>query len=320
MPRARPSRFTSRPESSENGLVLSALLVLALTRAEIVERFKAPVITQADGLVQVHADCPEDMRKEFQKPVARFAADTVQTLYQGLAKKPLRFSRAEIVIHIGDVRTNLTEVTTQVSTNEGSVVSRIILRAPGSADLDRFRLELIKAFYRSVEKREISEAEAVAAYRHAIPDLRIFDERLKLEDWLAGRGTRDDEEGLRLMRKIFKPGESSPRDVLTFASRLYLYPPQYDLRFLGKFDRLSFSEAARFGRIDPIVRLVAYYRALDLPVMGGGRSPELTAAANAYQVFLFELAKGEMGEKGLRALLDEADEKLNVAFEKAVRQ
>ena len=298
-------------------MVLSAVLLLALTRAEIIERFKAPVITQADGLVQVYADCPEDMRKEFQGPIARFAADTVGTLYRGLGRKSVRFPRAEILVHIGDVRTNLTEVTAQVSTNGSRVVSRIRLAAPGFADLYRFRLEVVKAFYRSVEKREISESDAVAAFCRAVPELRIHDERMRLEDWLAGRGTKDDEEGLRLMRKVFEPGKSSSRDVLTFASRLYLYPPQYDLRFLGKYDRLSFSEAVRFGRKDLLVRLVAYRRALDLPVMGGGRSPELTAAANAYQAFLLEFASGRADEKGLKALLDEADERLNVAFERA---
>ena len=300
--------------------VLTTVLLLALTRAEIIERFKAPVVTQADGLVQVYADCPEDMRKEFQGPVARFAADTVQMLYGGLARKPERFQGAGIVIHIGDVRTNLTEVTAQVVTNGNRVISRIRVKSPGYADLYRLRMEVVKAFYRSVEKRELSDEEAVAAYRHAIPELRVFDERMKLEDWLAGRGTKDDEEGLRLMRKVFRPGESSPRDVLIFASRLYLYPPQHDLRFLGKFDRLSFPEAVKFGKIDPIVRLVAYSRAFELPVLGGGRSPELTAAANAYQVFLLEFARGEKDEKGLKALLDDADEKLNMAFEKAERQ
>ena len=154
----------------------------------------------------------------------------------------------------------------------------------------------------------------------AVPDLRIFDERKKLEDWIAGRGTKDDEEGLRMMRKVFEPGKSSPRDVLIFASRLYLYPPQYDLKFLGKYDRLSFSEAVRFGRIDPIVRLVAYRKALELPVLGGGKSPELAAAADAYQAFLLAFAKGETDEKGLKTLLDAADERLNVALEKAERQ
>ena len=298
-------------------MLLSALLLLALTRAEIIERFRAPVITQADGLVQVYANCPEDMRKEFQGPVARFAADTVQTLYRGLAKKPERFSRAGIVIHVGDVRTNLTEVTAQVETNGSRVVSRIRVKAPGYADLYRLRMEVIKAFYRSVEKREISERDAVAAYRHAVPELRVFDDRMKLEDWLAGRGTQDDEEGLRLMRKVFEPGKSSPRDILIFASRLYLYPPQYDLRFLGKYDRLSFSEAVRLGRTDPIVRLVAYQKSFDLPVLGGGRGEELAAAAMAYRQFLIDFAAGQKSEAELLNMLDDADTKLNVAMEKA---
>ena len=301
-------------------LILTTALVLALSRAEIIERFKAPVITQADGLVQVYADCPEDMRREYQQPIASFAAETVKTLYRGLARKPVRFAGPEILIHIGDVRTNLTEVTSRVSTNGTRVVSRIYVKAPGTADLYRLRLEIIQAFFRSVEKREISEEDAVATYRRANPVLRIFDERMKLEDWLAGRGTLDDEAGLGLMHRIFEPGRSSPRDVIIFASRLYLYPPQMDLQFLGKFDRLSFSEALRFGRIDSLVRLMAYRKALELPVLGGGKSPELKSAADSYQAFLLAFAKGEASEKELKALLDAADEQLNLAFEKAGRQ
>lgn len=301
-------------------VLFSTVLVLALTRAEMIERFRAPIVTQADGLVQVYADCPEDMRKEYQTPIARFAAETVKTVYRGLAKKSERFDKPRILIHIGDVRTNVTDVAVQVSTNEDRVVSRIRVKAPGYADLYRLRLEVIRAFFRGVERREVTEQEAVAAYRKGDPALRVIDERMKLEEWLAGRGTKNDEEGLRMMRRVFEPGKSSPRDILIFASRLYLYPPQHDIRFLGRFDRLSFREAVRFGRIDPIVRLVACRKALELPVLGGGRSPELAAAANAYQTFLFEFAKGEKDEKGLKALLDDADEKLNVAFERAERQ
>ena len=298
-------------------VLVATVLMMALTRAEILERFRAPVVTQADGLVQVYADCPEDMRREYQGPIAGFAAETVRTLYQGLAKRPVRFDKPGILIHVGDVRTNLAAVTSAVVTNDDRVVSRIRVKAPGYADLYRLRLEVVRAFFRSVEKREVTEQEAVAAYRRGNPELRVFDDRMKLEDWLAGRGTKDDEEGLKLMRRVFEPGKSSPRDVLIFASRLYLYPPQHDIRFLGRFDRLSFREALRFGRMDPIARLVAYEKAKEIPVLGGGRSPELAAAADAYQAFLLEFARGETDEKGLKALLDDADEKLNVAFEKA---
>jgi len=297
---------------------LLAWIALALTRAELIARFKAPVVTQADGLVQVYADCPEDMRREYQMPIASFAAETVKTLYRGSGRKPVRFSRAGIMIHVGDTRTNLTEVTTRVVTNDTRVITRIYVESPGFADLGQLRMAVVKGFFRSVENREVSDREAVTCYRRADPTLRIADERQRLEAWLVGCGDiRDDEEGLKLMRKILEPGKASRRDVLTFASRLYLYPPAYDLRFMGRFDCLSFREALEFSRTDPLIRLVAVFKARELPVMGGGRGDEMTAAAMAYQEFLFELGKLEKSDEELRALLDEADEKLNVAFEKA---
>ena len=87
-----------------------------------------------------------------------------------------------------------------------------------------------------------------------------------------------------------------------------------DMAFMRKENSLS-----KKG-ISIVESIVSMTKALELPVLGGGRSPELTAAANAYQVFLLTFAKGETDEKGLKKLLDEADERLNVAFEKAERQ
>jgi len=299
-------------------MVVAALLVLALTRAEILERFRAPVVTQADGLVQVYANCPEDMRREYQMPIASFAAETVKTLYQGTGRKPERFEKPGIVIHIGDVRTNLTEVVTKVMTNGTRVVTRIFVKSPGFADLMHLRLSIVKGYFRSVEGRELTDGVAIEAYRRANPTLRVADERRRLEDWLVGRGDiRDDEEGLRLMRKIIEPGKSSRRDVLTFASRLYLYPPAYDLRFLGRFDCLSFREALKFAKIDPAIRVLALLKSRELPLFGGGRGDELAVAAEGYRVFLVELVKQEKDEAELEDLLDAADEKLNIAFEKA---
>ena len=299
-------------------LALATIGLMALTRAEIIERFKSPVITQADGFVQVFANCPEDMRREYQLPIARFAADTVRMLYGGLKMRPIRYRKPGLVIHVGDVRTNRTDVIARVSTNDQRVVSRLYVPSPGFADLDRLRTEVIRAFYRSVERVELSDAEAVAAYRRADPALRVADGRRRLELWLNGEGDlKDDEEGLRLMRKVFEPGRASRRDVLIFASRLYLYPPWFDVLFAGRFHSLSFREALRFAATDPYVRLAAAAKANDLPVLGGGRSEELTAAALAYREFLLELGRGEKSDAELKALLDEADEKLNMAFEKA---
>ena len=295
-----------------------AIVLLALTRAEIVERMKAPVVTQAEGLVQVYAGCPEDMRREYQLPIASFAAETVKALYRGLAKRPIKFRKPGIVIHVGDVRTNLTDVVARVATNGTRVVSRIFVKSPGYADIDRLRIEVIKGFYRSVESVELSDADAVLAYRKSDPSFRIMSERQRLEDWLAGRlGELDDEEGLKLMRKIIEPGKASRRDVLIFASRLFLYPPTYDLTFVGRFKCLSFREALKWQETDPCIRIMATLKAKDMPVFGGGRGDALTTAAYAYENFLLELGKGEKDVDELRALLDDADTKLNVAFESA---
>ena len=298
--------------------VLATVALLALKRAEIIERFKAPVITQAEGLVQVFANCPEDMRREFQMPIARFAAETALPLYAGVRKRPMRFRKPGIVIHVGDVRTNVAEVVTRVSTNDDRIVTRLYVPSPGGADLDRLRTEIVKAFYRNVERVEIGDAEAVRAYRNVHPELRVADERRQLELWLAGRGEiKDDEEGLRLMRKVISPGHASRRDVLIFASRLYLYPPWHDMRFADRYDCLSFREAVNCAKIDPFVRVVAAVKSKDLPVFGGGRGDDLAAAALAYREFLLAFARGETEEPELLKMLDDADVKLNVAFEKA---
>ena len=304
-------------------VLLASILVLALTRAEIIERMKAPVITQCDGLVQVFADCPEDMRREYQMPIASFAAETVKTLAGGEGVKPKRCDHAGIMIHVGDVRTNLTTVTARVSTNGARTVSRIYLASPGYADLYRFRLEVIKAFSRSVRGEELDDEGAVALYRKADPRLRIADERDRMDLWFAGklpsRTPEEDEENLKRMRKVIEPGVASRADVRLFASRLFLYPAVLEAPFCGRFDCLSFREAVRYAKADPRIRLVAYAKSGQLVAFGGGRGETLAHASRLYFAFLVELAKGEKSESELLDLLDAADVKLNVALEEAKR-
>ena len=297
-------------------MLLLSIALLALTRAEIIERMRAPVVTQADGMVQVFADCPEDMRREYQSPVARFAAETVRTLRTGLSIRAVRRRSPGIVIHIGDVRTNVSEVVATAVTNETRVFTRIKVRSPAHADLQRFRLEVVKAFFRCERAQELSDEEARRVYRSADPVLRIEDERLALEDWFC-RGKGSDEEGFRLMRKILRPGFASRRDVLLFASRLFLYPPHYDIRFADGSDVVSFRDAVALSRRDPLVRVVAAVRANSLPVFGGGRGKSLADAAEGYRVFLLELAKGKMTDEQLLDILDEADILLNIAYERS---
>lgn len=290
---------------------IASILLFALTRAEIIERMRAPVVTQADGLVQVFASCPEDMRREYQMPIASFASDTVGNLYRSLSMRPKRFSRAPIVIHVGSVRTNLPEVVSSVSDGR----TRIYVKAPGYADIGRLRTEIVKAFFRAVKGEEVDDAAAVRAFRRAFPELRIADERAGLERWIRGEGG-DDEHNLRLMRKILKPGEATRRDVLVFASRLFLYPPTFDRKFCGCHDSLSFKDAAALCREDPAIRIAARRKADEVVVFGGGRGEAMSAAAAAYREFLLALVRAEEAEK-LEELLDAADVRLNVAFEDA---
>lgn len=302
-------------------LFLAAFSLFALTRAEIVARMKAPVITQADGLIKVFADCPEDMRREYQMPIASFAADTVKMLYAGSRRNPLRFKRPSIIIHVGDVRTNLTTVVANVETNDDRrILTRIYLKAPGFADLGRFRLEVVKGFVRAVDSKDISDSEAIVLYRAADPVLRLADKREGLERWLKRGEGADYDEGLKLMRNVMEPGRASERDVLIFASRLFFYPPQYDLKFQGKYDKLSFREALAVRVREPGVRLLAAKKLGEMPIFGGGRGESMTQAYLAYMKFLRELAEDKVETVELEKSLDEADEKLRLALEESRRK
>jgi len=296
--------------------------MLALTRAEIVQRMRTPVVTQADGLVRVFANCPEDMCREYQSPVARCAADTVSLLYRGLKMKPIRFESPQIIVHLGDVRTNVTSVVARVTTNDNEIVTRIYLKSPGGANLEQFKTEIVRAFYRSVRKIELSEDAARQAMNEADPDYHVAIRRAKIEAWLAGdrsaRGAVDDEswdeEHLTLMRKVLKVGVSSPRDVQTFASRLYFYPPLFSEPFEGGRTVLSFSEAIDLVGRDERLRDLAQRKAVEIAAFGGGRSEELGVASAAYVVFLTELSKEEPDIENLKTILLNADKWLTMAW------
>ena len=306
-------------------MLLCLIAMLALTRAEIVQRMRAPVITQADGLVRVFADCPEDMRREFQGPVASFAADTVALLYRGEKMKAVRFESPRVIVHLGDVRTNIADVVARVTTNGSEVTTRIYMKSPGGADPERFRTEVTRAFYRTVCGRELSEAAAVEALHRADPAYRFAENRAKLEAWLAGdrsrQGLTDDEtwddEHLTLLRKVIEIGVASRRDVRTFASRLFIFPPYFSEPFAGGRHSVSFREAIGLAEGDVRIRFLALRKAMEIAVFGSGRSEELGLATEAYVEFLKELGKGEKDAKELEDLLTNADKRLELAWERA---
>ena len=162
-------------------MILALLALFALTRAEIVQRMRAPVITRADGLVKVFASCDEDIRRDFQGPIAAQAGETVQMLYRGLGEKPRRFEAPRIILRLGNERTNTTELVTWVETNETRVITRIHVKSPAYADLERLRVEVTRGFFRSVKQKEVSPEKARAALRAADPTCQVADRRAKLE-------------------------------------------------------------------------------------------------------------------------------------------
>ena len=130
--------------------LVASILMLALTRAEIIERFKNPPVTRADGLVQVFADCPSDMRREYQGPVSSFVAEVCTTLSTALKERPGHFTQPAIIVYVGDIRTNNSQVVSREQVRpDGSVCTRIRLLAPGFTDTDQLRRETVKAFYRA---------------------------------------------------------------------------------------------------------------------------------------------------------------------------
>ena len=207
---------------------MASILVLALTRAELLDRLKAPPVTQLDGLVQVYGDCPADMRREYQLPIASYVSDICRRLYAADNMRPQKFTDPGIVVRIGDVRTNIAEVVSRPAKRaDGRKFTRIFVPSPGGADLKSLRREVVRAFCRATEGVDLDDAGVDRRLRHADPVARMEDVQAEVAAWRE-RGEyaadRTDEDYLKLMRGVHLPGVATEADVLTFASRLYLYP------------------------------------------------------------------------------------------------
>lgn len=300
-------------------MLLASILLIALTRAEIIERMKAPPIIKTEGLVEVVADCPPDMRREFQLPIATFASDVCNQLYGGIGVRRERFKEPGIVVYVGESRTNVAAVVSRRKVrDDGTRFTRIFIPAPAFADLSRFRIELAKAFFLAVKGEEIGDREAEEALVTSTPGYKVNERYERIERWMRGEKVEGgDEELLRLQRSVLSPGVARVSDVLRFASRLWLYPDTYGIPFRGGRHSCSFRDAIALSREDITVRMSALDKSSTVVIFGGGRGPALAEAADAYSLFLRELAVGKSTDDRLRGLLDAADVKLNVAMEEA---
>jgi len=301
-------------------IAAAILLAAALTRSELIERMRAAPLTRVDGLVQVIADCPADMRREFQVPVAGFVSGVCNSLYAGTPRVPRRrFQEPGIVVYIGEERTNRTDVVVRThKRQDGSRFTRMYIPAPGYADMRTLRRETAKAFFLAVQGEEIDDDAAERAIRDADPELKKAYRLEQLRRWQNGEPAEGtDEDFIKLSRVILTPGVAEPEDVMRFAGRLMLYPATYAHPFCGKFTSCTFAEAIDRAKEDPCLRFAAYAKAPEVALFGGGRSEELGAAANAYVLFLRDLAAYTKSKEELKDMLDAADEKLNIALEEA---
>jgi len=298
---------------------LAAIALFALTRAEIIDRFRAAPVTQLDGLVQVYGDCPADMRRDYQLPVASFASDVCRKLYAAERKKPAKFREAGIVVRIGDVRTNVADVVVRPATRDGGAkFTRIYLPSPSGADIGKFRREVVRAFYRAVDGVDLDDAGVTRKLREADPVTRVEDIQSEVAAWRE-RGEyaagRTDDDYLKMLRGVHLPGAATKADVLTFASRLYLYPSAFCDPFCGRWACCSFRDAIALAGEDPAVRYAACLKIQPLLLFGAGHGERMNAAVAAYAKFLTELGRFKVPREELERMLDDADAKLKGVLE-----
>lgn len=305
-------------------IALAALAALAargepLTREEIIARFRASPVTKVSGLLQVIADCPADLRREFQGPVSTFASDICNDLYRARMVQPAVFSEPGIIIYIGSSRTNDTSVVVRPSKREdGSSVTRIFLPSPASSDLDRLRTEVARAFSRCVDGKEVTDEEADEMLLDADPARKVDRKYELIEMWERGEKVpKTDEEMIALCRAVLSPGVARESDVLRFGARLRLYPESFDRPFCGKFRSVDFADAIKFRNADPRIRFIAYAKTQSIVLFGGGRGEKLSDAAAAYAEFLLEIARNTLDDEKLKDLLEAADVKYEIALEEA---
>lgn len=294
--------------------VLAAFVVLALTRAEIIERMRTPPITMVQGLVSVYADCDAEQRREYQQPVAAFAANICRTMYAGAAMREKRFSEPGIAIHLGNGRDGATNVVSSaVARGDGSWLMRIKLPSPGSFDMAALRAAVARGFCLAVQGEDLSEAAAVRRLLDADPALRAQGALERLEAWRAEGDLppgATDEDMLKTMRTVHLPGDVLRQELRIFASRLNLYPNTYRFPFVGKFHELSFREAITLREVDPRIRLAAFAKATEIRVYGGGHGEAMDKLVDGYCGFLKDLAMGKDNRDELVLELDELERRL----------
>lgn len=293
--------------------MFATILFLALTRAEIIERMRTPPVTMVQGLVSVYADCDSAQRREFQHPIASFAADVCRTLYSGLGLHERKFDHPGIVISVGDLRTPETNVTSVVKLRDGQRYLKIALPSPAYSDREALRIAVARGFFLAVKGEELDSLTVRKTLRTIDPRLRAGDRLNELKLWReegVSESALDDEEFLKIMRTVHIPGVPLAAEVRIFASRMYLYPDNFRWPFAGRYESLSLRDAIKVRHRDPRVRLAALNKITETVAYGGGRGEEMDRVVEGYCGFLKSLAAGKDNDEALYSMLDELENRL----------
>jgi hypothetical protein len=306
---------------NKSKVMLAAVILffVTLSRADWIERLKAPSVIKNEGLIEVSGFCDPQVRSEFQLPVAANASRICDELCDELKIKPVKYKKSRIFIVLGDNLTTNNEVSVSYSKlDSGEIYAKIRLPSPGYADIEKFSREVSRAFFTAINNRTISDSELEVLLRNANPALRLDDDYKALDDWSKKgiyRKGWTDEDYLKLLRKVKKPGSYRKEDVLVFSSRLYLYPEHFAEPFCGTYFLCTFKDAIKYAKIDINVRKAALAKSSELLVFGSGRGDKFAKMAKSYSNFLLALASGKASESVLEEILKIADRQLNEVME-----
>jgi len=144
--------------------------------------------TSFKGWVRVTAARVPGETASFHEPVLRCASDVVEALAKTFKLELARRARPAVFVYAQDGRTNDTRVVTRIARQGAETVTRIYLPSPAHADVETFRLEVARAFFRArTGGSELPAWLVQGALRTTDPALARQDRYTVLALWSAAR-------------------------------------------------------------------------------------------------------------------------------------
>jgi len=155
------------------------------------------VVTSSDGFIKVvAADVPGD-ELGFRTPILSFASHVVRNLSGAYSLELPRRREPGLIIHADVGTSNDVRVIVRRTRRDGQPLTRIHLPCPGYSDIEKLRVEVGKAFFRSWFTTAGTGGEEMAddlpdwlvqgAFRAADPQTALADRLFVLELWRSGK-------------------------------------------------------------------------------------------------------------------------------------